>query len=228
MRNDCRVLIADDHPIVRNGLKQAIELDPGMRVIAECENGESALRQILALRPDTAVLDLDMPHLSGISVARKLREQGVDVPLVILTIHSEEDLFQAAIDLGIKGYLLKDQALTEIVRGLQAVLNGKHYVSSALTDYLLNRRVGPSSPGGSIPGFEQLTETEKQVLKLVSEDRSSKEIGVELCIHYRTVENHRNNICRKLNLKGSNALLRFALAHRSHLLSRSKASRTTA
>lgn len=212
-----RVIIADDHPIVRSGLKHAIELDLSMRIIAECDNGEAALQQILALTPDIAVLDLDMPRFGGLTVARKLREKNNEVPLVILTIHSEEELFQAAIDAGVKGYLLKDQALVEIARGLRAVLSGKHYVSSALTDYLLTTRREPSTAVHSVPGFYQLTETERHVLRLVSEDRSSKDIGLELCIHHRTVENHRNNICRKLNLKGSNALLRFALANRAGL-----------
>jgi DNA-binding NarL/FixJ family response regulator len=218
MNAEHRIVIADDHPVVRNGLRQAIETDPGMCVIGEAENGRSALRQIIDLHPTIAVLDLDMPHLSGFEVARELMAAGIDVPVVILTIHSEEDLFQTAMDLGIRGYLVKDQALTEIVRGLRVVAAGKHYVSSSLTEYLISRRKEAHAFENSVPGFEKLTETERHVLTLVSQDRSSKDIGSELCIHYRTVENHRNSICHKLNLKGSNALLRFALAHRSRLL----------
>jgi DNA-binding NarL/FixJ family response regulator len=218
----CRVVTADDHPAVRNGLKQAIEADPAMRVIGESNNGESAFRQIAALRPDVAVLDFEMPRLSGFGVARKLMDDAIDVPVIILTIHNDEDLFHTAMNLGIKGYLVKDQALTEIVRGLRVVADGKHYVSSSFTEYLITRRGKAQASEQPVPGFAQLTETQKYILKLVSHDRSSKDIGAELGIHHRTVENHRNNICRKLNLKGPNALLRFALAHRSQLLSGAK------
>ena len=219
MNAECRIVIADDHPVVRSGLRQAIEADPGMRVVGESENGESALRQIVELRPNIAVLDLDMPHLNGFEVTRELVTRGIDVIVVILTIHSEEDLFQTAMDLGVKGYLVKDQALPEIVRGLRAVAAGKHYVSSSLTEYLITRRREAEAFESSVSGFGRLTETERHILKLVSQDRSSKDIASELSIHYRTVENHRNSICRKLNLTGPNSLLRFALAHRSQLLS---------
>ncbi len=212
-----QVLIADDHPVVRNGLRLAIDADPGFQVVAEANDGEDALTKIAEFCPDLAVLDLDMPKLDGFAVMKELKLRDVSVAIMILTIHSEEDLLQTAMELGAMGYVLKDQAMTEIVKGLRSIAEGKYYVSSSLTGFLLRRRSEADALERSIPGYSQLTATERQVLLLVSRDKSSKEIGQELRTHHRTVENHRNSICKKLGLHGSNALLRFAMGHRSQI-----------
>ena len=122
--HEIRVVIADDHPVVRRGLRQAIEADPRLKVVAETGDGEAALAQIQELKPAIAVVDVDMPRLDGLGVAREIRKKRLPVDIVFLTIHGEEDLFHAAMDLGSKGYLLKDSALTEIVKALRAVAEG--------------------------------------------------------------------------------------------------------
>ncbi len=214
MTGDIRILIADDHPVVRKGLRQAIESDPAMKVIAECGDGETALAQIAELRPEVALLDLDMPKLDGFGVIRGIQKNKLPVKAMLLTIHDEEDLFLAAMDLGVKGYILKESALLEIVAGLRAVAAGKHYVSASLTGYLVGRRSRAEALAQSQPGLSSLTSTERHIVQAIAKGRSSKEIAAELFIHYRTVENHRTNICQKLGLSGSNALLKFALEHR--------------
>ena len=120
-------------------------------------------------------------------------------------------------DLGAKGYILKESALTEITHGLRAVAEGQHYVSTPLTAYLLNRRSRAADLAQSHPALNDLTPTERRVLRAVAGYRGSKDIAAELFLHYRTVENHRTNICRKLGLQGSNALLKFAIEHKSEL-----------
>lgn len=214
---EIRIVIADDHAIVRRGLRITIETDPALKVVAEADDGETALAQIEALKPRIAVLDVDMPRLGGLSVAREIRKRALPVELVFLTIHDEEDLFDAALDLGSKGYILKDCALTEIVKALRTVADGGYYITPSLADCLIQHRSRAQAFAQQQPGINDLTPTERRVLRMVAEGQSSKSMADELFIHYRTVENHRTNICQKLGLRGHNALFKFALQHKSEL-----------
>jgi DNA-binding NarL/FixJ family response regulator len=209
------IVIADDHPIVRAGLRQAIELDPALRVVAEAADGEAALARIRECQPAIAVLDIDMPKLDGLAVARAVRQERLPLRIVFLTIHSEEDLFNAAMDLQAQGYLLKESALTEIAQGLRAVAAGEYYVSAALTGYLVQHRTRAQRPAKDATGLDSLTASERRVLQMIANGKSSKEIAAMLEISYRTVENHRTNICQKLGLAGPHALLRFALQRKT-------------
>ena len=217
MKNEIRVMIADDHPVVRQGLRQTIESDSTLKVVAEAGDGQAALAQIQELKPTIAVIDVDMPRLDGLGVAREIRKKRLPVEIIFLTIHGEEDLFHAAMDLGSKGYLLKDSALTEIVKALRAVAEGNYYVTPSLTAYLVHRRSSAQMFASEKPGLANLTPTERRILGMVAEGKSSKSIAEELFIHYRTVENHRTNICQKLGLQGHNALFKFALQHKAEL-----------
>jgi DNA-binding NarL/FixJ family response regulator len=217
MAGEVRIVIADDHPVLRKGLRQVIEGDPRLKVVAEADDGEAALARVRELKPDIAVLDLDMPLLDGLAVAREIRKKQLPVEIVFLTIHSEEDLFHAAMDLGSKAYLLKDAALTEIVKALRAVAAGDYYVTPSLTAHLLRRRQRAQGFALRQPGIGDLTPTERRILSLVAAGKSSKDIAAALFLHYRTVENHRTNICQKLGLQGHNALFKFALQHKSEL-----------
>ena len=217
MSSEIRIVIADDHPVLRRGLQQAIESDSRLKVIAEAADGETALAQIEELKPHIAVLDVDMPRISGLGVALEIEKRKLPIAIVFLTIHGEEDLLHTAMDCGAKGYLLKDSALTEIVKALRAVADGHHYVTPSLTGYLVRRSLEAHALAEQQPGLKDLTPTERRILSLIASQRSSKEIAAELFIHYRTVENHRTNICQKLGLHGHNALFKFALQHRSEL-----------
>lgn len=217
MDNEIRVLIADDHPVLRRGLLQVIESDPRLKVVAEAGDGEMALAQIEELKPHIAVLDVDMPRLSGLAVAQEIGKRKLPIEIVFLTIHGEEDLFHAAMDTGARGYLLKESALTEIVKALRAVADGQHYVTPSLTACLIRRNRQFQALGERQPGLNDLTLTERRVLSLIASLKSSKEIATELFIHYRTVENHRTNICQKLGIHGHNALFKFAVRHKSEL-----------
>jgi len=186
-------------------------------VVAEAGDGQAALAQIQELKPTIAVIDVDMPRLDGLGVAREIRKKRLPVEIVFLTIHGEEDLFHAAMDLGSKGYLLKDSALTEIVKALRTVAEGNYYVTPSLTAYLVHRRSSAQMFASEKPGLANLTPTERRILGMVAEGKSSKSIAEELFIHYRTVENHRTNICQKLGLQGHNALFKFALQHKAEL-----------
>jgi DNA-binding NarL/FixJ family response regulator len=216
MKAEISVLIADDHPIFRQGLRQIIEADASLKVVAEADDGESALELIRASQPRVAVLDVDMPHKDGLAVAREVGAAGLEVALIFLTMHKNERFFNAALDLGVRGYVLKDSASTEIVTGIKAVAAGHSYVTPILTDYLLNRRRSDAQAAQQT-GLESLTEAERRVLKMIAEYKSTREIADELFISPRTVDRHRANIAVKLDLKGSHALLHFALEHKTQL-----------
>jgi DNA-binding NarL/FixJ family response regulator len=220
-----QVLIADDHPIVRKGLRLSIEEDEGIKVVGEASDGEMALAMIKKLRPQIAVLDIDMPKLDGMSVAREIARQKLQTEVIFLTFHADEELFRAAMDLGSKGYILKDSASQEIVAGVRAVAAGRHYLSSAITANLLQKRDKPEEKKKNAL-TDLLTPTEYRIMQLIADGKSSKEIGAGLSIHYRTVENHRTNICRKLSIEGegANALLRYALQNKQLLLTTDKTS----
>jgi DNA-binding NarL/FixJ family response regulator len=217
MKTEIRVLIADDHPVVRQGLRQTIETDRGLKIVGEAGDGGVALEQIKTLLPEVAVLDIDMPVKDGFAVATAIREEKLPVAIIFLTIHREEELFQAAMDMGVKGYVLKDSATTDIIVGIKTVAGGQPYISPSLSAYLINRRARSIALIKEKPGIQDLTSMERRVLKLIAEDKTSKEIAKELFISHRTVETHRTNISRKLELHGSLALIKFAVAHKSQL-----------
>jgi DNA-binding NarL/FixJ family response regulator len=215
MADQIRILLADDHPVVRKGLRMAIEEDAGLSIVGEAADGEAALALIVELLPQIAVLDIDMPKLDGLAVAREIAARHLPVATIFLTMHTGEDPFRAAMDLRAKGYILKDSAMLEIVAGIRAVAAGQPYLSSALTARLLQPPASAGAPKDAL--VSQLTPTERRIVQLIAADKSSKEIGDEISIHYRTIENHRTNICRKLGLEGANALLRFALQNKHRL-----------
>ncbi len=218
MNSKIRIVLVDDHPIVRNGLRRNIQEIEDWSVIAEAADGETALVLIQKHRPHIAVLDIDMPKMDGLAVAREVRKQSLSTKIIFLTLHNDQDFFHAAIDLGGMGYILKDSATLEIVACIQAVAEGRPFYSSVLTSPALQKRENPiTTPRDSL--MRELTPTERKILQLVGDGKSSKEIGNVLSISYRTVENHRTSMCRKLSLdgEGPSALLRFALQNKSAL-----------
>jgi DNA-binding NarL/FixJ family response regulator len=216
MKDGIPILIADDHPIFRKGLREIIEADSSLQIVGEAEDGAKALELIRELRPQVVVLDVDMPNKDGFAVAREVKQAKLDVKLIFLTMHRDERFFNAALDLGVPGYVLKDSALDEIVKSIKAVAKGQSYVTPLLTDYLLKRHRGESE-GNEASVLSSLTESERSVLRLVAQYKTSKEIADELFISPRTVERHRANIANKLEIKGSHAVLQFALEHKEEL-----------
>lgn len=217
MSKQISIVIADDHPVFRQGLRLIIENDRTFSVLAEAGDGHRALDLIETHQPDIALLDVNMPEMNGFAVAGEVRKRNLKVGIVFLTMHSEEELFHAAMDLGVQGYVLKDSAGTDILACLKSVAAGHSYVSPVLAGFLINRRRRTENFENEQTGIHLLTPTEKNILKLVAEEKTSKEIGEELFISYRTVETHRVNIARKLDLRGSLALVKFAITHKSEL-----------
>src|SRR5262245_23600082 len=150
------VVIADDHPIFRQGLRQVIEADPRVLVVGEAADGETALERLQTLRPDVAVLDIDMPRRDGFALARAIKDEGLQTKVIFLTMYKEEDLFNRAVDLGVKGYVLKDSAVTEIVESIKVVAAGKYFISPAISSYLVNRDRRSGALAEQKPGLNEL------------------------------------------------------------------------
>jgi DNA-binding NarL/FixJ family response regulator len=217
MTTEIRIVIADDHPIFRQGLRQVIEKSPHLRVVAEAEDGLAALERIQEHKPEIAILDIDMPREDGFAVARSIRELRLPVMVIFLTMHKDELHLNEALDLGVKGYLIKDNAAADVVNSINAAVAGENYISPALSTFLLNRSKRAKELAQQQPGLGTLTATEQRILALLAEYKTSREIAAELCVSVRTVENHRANICVKLNLRGTHALAKFAIQHKSEL-----------
>ena len=204
-----KIFIADDHPIFRGGLRQLIETASQMVVVGEAKDGAEAIERLLASPADVALLDIDMPKADGFQVLTALREKGVTLQFVFLTMHKDEQFLNAALDLGVKGFLVKDSAAEEVIDCINAVVNGQEFISPQLTSRLLKRlrhaQENPAQPSL----LDQLTPTERKVLKLIAQFKTNKEIAAELFMGVRTVEQHRLNISEKFNLKGRHALVKF-------------------
>jgi len=211
------VLIVDDHPLFRQGLRQAIEARATFEVAGEAPDGETGLQLAQQTLPDIAVVDIDMPRKTGLDMMRALQRTGSPTRVVILTMYNEEDMFETAMDLGAKAYVLKDNAADDIIAALERVALGDTFVSQSLRDLSKRRRDRVKSILSSSPRLDQLTPAERRILKMIAEDRSSKEIADLLSISVKTVDSHRLNICDKLNIHGTHSLLKFAFAHKTQL-----------
>lgn len=212
-----KLLIVDDHPVFRRGLREIIEERQTFQIIGEAADGKCALELLTQLKPDVIVLDIDMPHINGLEVARLLQRERLPTKVVFLTMYKDEDLYNAAMDAGVAAYVLKENAGEEIIGALQKVGRGESFVSPSLSHATQRRSDRVQALLLNKPQIDELTPAERQILRLIAEDRTSKEIASLLQISFKTVENHRQNICHKLNLHGSHSLLKFAFDHKSHL-----------
>jgi DNA-binding NarL/FixJ family response regulator len=214
-----KVIIVDDHPVFRRGMADIIAEDPLLEIVAEADSAEDALSILRNTAADVAVLDVDLPGMNGLELAAHLLKHGPPLQIVMLTMHKNERLFTAAVDLGVGAYILKDEAVRGIIAGIKTVAGGGTYVSPSLSEFVMGRRRRATALERGASGFASLTATERAVLKLVAQNMSSKEIAAELGISYRTVDTHRNHITGKLGLVGQHPLLSFALTNKSAILS---------
>jgi DNA-binding NarL/FixJ family response regulator len=205
-----RVLVADDHAIVRTGIRHVLESEPGFTVVAEAGTGEEALELAATLVPDVVVLDISMPGESGVRIAAELRRRLPETQVVILSMHDNTEYVLESLRAGVHGYLLKDTAATELRDAIRAVRRGESFFSPPIAGRLsaVVRGDAEALPAG---GLSQLTARERQVLVGVAQGHTNREIAVQLGISHRTVETHRESLMRKLGVRTVAGLTRLAL-----------------
>lgn len=209
------VVLADDHPIFRQGLIQVLRGTEEFHLVGEADNGEQALELLDRLHPDIALVDISMPVMDGLRLVRAARVRSLSPAFIILTMFKDDEYFKEAMDLGVMGYLLKDSATSDLLECLRTVARGRHYISPAMSELLVLRSSGA---GKDLPGsLAHLSPTERRILRMIADGKTSKEIADELTISFHTVNNHRAHICEKLHLEGPNKLLQFALEHKALL-----------
>lgn len=211
------LVLVDDHPMFRKGLRQVIEEEGEFSILGEADNGAKALELIQEKKPELVITDLEMPKLDGVNLTRQIVKANLNCQIIILTMHKSEEMFNEAIESGVKGYVLKESAHREIVPCIESVLEGRRYMSPALSEVLLARSERSSRLKKAKPGLDALTPTERLVLKHISKDMTTKEVAVEMNISPHTVTNHRANICAKLEIQGSHSLLKFAFDNKGLL-----------
>jgi two-component system response regulator NreC len=206
-----RILIADDHGVLRAGLRALLNTEPELEVVGEAANGDEALRLTKALQPDVVLMDISMPGLGGIEATRRLLELQPDLRVLILTVHEDRALLQEALRVGAAGYILKRAAESELVDAIHAVERGDLYVHSAMTRALLPDL--SAKPAVEPRGTESLTPREIEVLRLIATGHTNRQIADRLTLSVRTVESHRANLMDKLSLRSRVELVRYAAKH---------------
>jgi two-component system, NarL family, response regulator DegU len=211
------IIIADDHPLFRSGVRSVLENADNFKILAESGNGLETLNLITKLKPDVAVLDFQMPELNGIEITEKLRALKNPVKIILLTMHDAKRIFFKALDAGVNGYLLKDDAVLEIVNAINAIYADEQYISKSLVNLLIKKAAAPSADDNISKLLAQLTAAENKVLSLITDLRTTGEIADILFISKRTIENHKVNIARKLCLESSKDLLRFVIQNSEYI-----------
>ncbi|MEW6194311.1 MAG: response regulator transcription factor [Bacteroidota bacterium] len=208
MAEKLRIILADDHPLLIQGLAQVLSKKENLQIVGQAVDGESALGLIRNLKPDIAILDVQMPQPDGFEIAKIISREKLPTKIIFLTMFKEEAFIKKVIELGVKGYILKESAVTDIAKCIDAVAEDKFFLSPQVSNVLLSQ-----SSKTKKQSENKLTPAETKILSLIGKGKSSKEIAGELFISIKTVENHRTNICKKLGITGNSALLKYALKH---------------
>ena len=207
-----RVLIADDHTIVRQGLRAILNGEPDMEVVGEAADGREALKKAAALRPDIVVLDISMPKLNGLEVTQRLLREAPRAKVIALTMHSSEEYVYSLLKAGVRGYLLKESAASDLVEALRVVRRGGTYLHPSISMKVVNEYLKGPDPASRIASHDGLSGRECEVLRLIAEGYTSKEIASQLDLSVKTVEAHRTRIMEKLRIHNVAGLTRYAIS----------------
>ncbi len=208
-----KLVLADDHAVVRSGLRMLLQAQPDMEIVGEAESGTQALNQVRTLQPDVILMDIQMPGMNGIEATRQIKEAYVDTAVLALTMHEDDQYFFEMLQAGASGYLPKRAAPDELVRAIRTVSRGEVFLYPSLATRLVQTYVGGDAGDDSVALVSDLTPREKEVLVLIAEGLTNPEIADKLVISVKTVDRHRENIMRKLNLHSRIDLVKYAIRH---------------
>lgn len=212
MDNKYRILIVEDHTLLRDGLRALLAREPDLEVAGEADNGRDAIRLVATLAPDLVLMDLTMPGTGGIEAMTEIKRRNPEIKILVLTLHRAEEYIHQSLKAGANGYILKDATHDELCVAIRSVLNGKTYLSPDISNMVISGYLGSGKGAGSSSAWETVTHRERQVLKLVAEGRPNKSIAGYLCLSVKTVEKHRSNLMKKLDLHNASMLTAFAIA----------------
>jgi two-component system response regulator NreC len=206
-----RIILADDHEMLRAGLKSLLDKEPDFKVVAQAQDGEQLLDKLACVKTDCVVMDLSMPNLDGLATLKEIKKRFPKVKCLVLTMQKDQEHFKSAIANGASGYVLKDNAFDLLVMAIKMVMKGKSYISPAISELITEQYVR-SIKDGDMPSLEILTAREKEILKLVAQGNANKNIASRLRISIRTAETHRSRLIHKLGLKTTAALVQYAMS----------------
>ena len=206
-----RILLADDHTVMRAGLRALLERQPNLEVVGEAENGRQTVELASSHVPDVVVMDIAMPNLNGVEATRRMVSKQPTISVVILSMYSDESYVMRALEAGARAYLLKDSAVTDLIRAIEAVSQGKSFFSPRISRILAEEYVHALKQKGVADSYELLTPREREILQLLAEGKTNKEVATSLNISVYTAETHRGNILQKLNLHSTAELVLYAV-----------------
>ena len=206
-----RIVLAEDHTILREGLRALLSADPNLEIIGEAQNGREAVRCVEKLEPDLLLMDLSMPRMSGMDAIREIKKRYPEIKIIALTVHKTEEYLLTTLKAGADGYVLKDATHEELVMAIKSVMGGKSYLSPGVSEKVIVGYLDGRESNRTASPWETLSQREREVLKLIAEGFKNKEIAEDLCISLKTVEKHRANLMKKLDLHNAAALTVYAV-----------------
>jgi DNA-binding NarL/FixJ family response regulator len=206
-----RIVIAEDYTILREGLRSLLSSHPEFEIVGEAEDGQVAIQTVDRFKPDLALMDLSMPRMNGMDAIKEIKKRSPETKVLVLTVHKSEEYIYAALQAGADGYVLKDSPHAELGMAIRSVLDGKRYVSPGISERLIEGYLEGRKKAKPLSPWETLTQREREILKLIAEGHKNKEIAEYLCISFKTVEKHRANLMKKLDLHNVQTLTALAL-----------------
>ena len=211
MSQKVRIVIAEDHTILREGLRMLLSANPNFEIVAEAEDGREAIRCVQKFKPNLVLTDLSMPRMNGMEAIKEIRRESPETKILVLTVHRAEEYILATFRAGADGYILKDSTHSELLMAVKKVLSGRHYISPEISEKVIEGYLEGKKTLKPRTSWETLTQREREILKLIAEGYKNKEIAEDLCISVKTVEKHRANLMEKLDLHSVQALTTFAI-----------------
>jgi RNA polymerase sigma factor (sigma-70 family) len=211
MKKKLNIVLADDHTILREGLRALLTVDSNFQIVAEARDGREAVRFVEKLGPDLLLMDLSMPRMSGMDAIREIKKRQPQTKIIALTVHKTEEYLLTTLQAGADGYVLKDATHDELIMAIKNVMGGKSYLSPGVSEKIIEGYLEGKESTRSLSSWESLSQREREVLKLIAEGYKNKEIAEELCISLKTVEKHRANLMKKLDLHNAAALTVYAV-----------------
>ena len=206
-----RIVIAEDYTILREGLRALLSSNPDLEIVGEAQDGQGAIRCVETAKPDLVLMDLSMPRMNGMDALKEIKKRVPDAKVLILTVHKTEEYILAALQAGADGYVLKDASYEELGMAIKSVLNGKHFISPGISEKLIEGYLKGQKLEKTISPWDSLTQREREILKMIAEGSKNKEIAEYLCISAKTVEKHRANLMKKLDLHNIQTLTALAI-----------------